>query len=91
MVSKLGILSLFIGFFVGVFSIISKFMKADNIWVDITLSSLSESAAERAVDAFSSEMVSDALYILFYELPLGGVFLGLGVLLLIISLFVKDH
>ena len=91
MVSKLGIFSLFLGLLVGVFSVISKFMKADNLWVDITLSSLSEGTAERIVDAFSSEMISNALYLLFYEVPLGGVLLGLGVLLLILALFIKEH
>jgi len=37
MVSKLGIYSLLAGLFMALFSGISTFMKADNIWVGLTL------------------------------------------------------
>lgn len=91
MFSRLGIFSILIGFFVGVFSMISKFMSADNIWVGITLSSLSEGLAETIVDAVSVDVLHNALYSLLYDIHLGGVLVGLGVIFLIIALFVKEH
>ncbi len=66
-------------------------MSADSIWADITLSSLSEKAAESAVDAFSSEGVQDIIYALFYEIHLGWLLCGVGIFSLIISLFAKEH
>ncbi|MCG8634943.1 MAG: hypothetical protein MI863_14005 [Desulfobacterales bacterium] len=91
MFSKLGILSLLIGFFVGVFSMISKFMNAENFWAGITLSSLSEDLSESLVDAISNVTLHNAVYTLLYEVPLGGVFIGLGVIFFIIALFVKEQ
>ncbi len=91
MFSKLGIFSILIGFFVGLFSMISKFMSADNIWVGITLSSLSEDLSETIVDGISNVTVHNALYTLLYEVPLGGVLLGLGVIFFMIALFMKEH
>ncbi len=91
MFSKLGIFSLLIGFFVGVFSMISKFMSADNIWAGITISSLFEDLSESIVDGVSNVTASNALYTLLYEVPLGGVFIGLGIIFFIIALFMKEH
>ncbi len=91
MFSKLGIFSLLIGFFVGVFSMISKFMNADNMWSGITLSSLSEDLSESIVEGVSNVTLHNALYTLVYEVPLGGVFIGLGVIFFIIALFMKEH
>lgn len=91
MFTKLGILSLLAGMFVGIFSVISGFMQADNIWVGITLSSLFEDTADSIVNAVSVEPIQNALYTLFYDLPLGGVIIGLGVIFLVISLFMKEN
>lgn len=91
MFTKLGILSLLAGAFVGIFSLISGFMQADNIWVGITLSTLTGDATERIVDAVSIEPVQNALSTLFYDLPLSGVMIGLGVIFLVVSLFFKEH
>jgi len=66
-------------------------MSADSIWADVTLSSLSENVAESAVDAFSSEVVQDIIYTLFYEIHLGWLLCGTGIVFLIISLFAKEH
>lgn len=91
MFSKLGIASMLAGAFVGIFSIISKFMQADNIWVDITLSSLTGDLSDTIVDAVSIEVIHDFLYALFYEFPLGAVILVFGLICFAISLFVKEH
>ncbi len=91
MFSKLGIFSFLIGGFVGLFSLISKFMSADNIWVGITLSTLLEDLSETIVDSISVVAIHNAVYTLLYEVPLGGVFLGLGVIFFIIALFMKEH
>ena len=79
MFTKFGILSILAGVFIGIFSTISGFMQADNIWVGLTLSKLNEDMAERIVDAVSVEFIQNALYTLFYDLPLAGVVVGLGV------------
>lgn len=91
MFSKLGIFSIGSGFLVWLFSMISRFMSADSAWADITLSSLSEKVAGSAVDAFSSEGVQDIVYALFYEIQLGWLLGGIGIVFLIISLFAKEH
>lgn len=91
MFSKLGIFSIGIGILVWLFSMISRFMAAKSIWVDITLSSFSEDIADSVVNYFSSEGVQDILYTLFYEVHLGVVIFGLGILFIIISLFAKEH
>ena len=91
MFTKLGILSILAGGFVGLFSVISGFMKADNIWVGITLSKVTGDLADSVLNAVSEGVFQDGLYTLFYQIPLGGVIIGLGVVFLLISLFTKEH
>ena len=91
MVSKLGIYSILIGGFVGVFSLISKFMNVDNYWVDLTLSTLVGDHSQAIVEAIPVEFIQNSMQALFYDLPLGVFFMGLGVLFFVISLFVKEH
>ena len=91
MFSKLGIAALLSAFTVGVLSMISKFTNSDNIWADITLSSLSEDVAESVVTALSVESVQNALDVLFYDVHLAAVLVGLGVLFFFIALFVKEQ
>jgi len=91
MFTKLGILSILAGGVVGVFTVISRFMQADNIWVDITLSSVTGNLAETLVDAVSVVFIQNSLYTLFYEIPLGGSLIGLGVIFFLISLFFKEQ
>jgi len=91
MFTKLGIISILIGGFVGIFSIISGFMQADNIWVGITLSSITGGLADSIIDSVSVQPVQDFLYALFYDFPLGGVIIALGILFFVASLFVKEH
>jgi len=91
MFSKLGIFSMLIGFFIWLFKVISQFMGKDSGFVNLTLSSISERVSESAVDTFSSEAVQDVVYTLFYEVHLGGIIFGSGIIFLIISLFMKEH
>ena len=91
MFSKIGIFSLIAGLVVGLFSILSTFMSTDNIFVGLTLSSLSEDLAEKIVDAVPVAFLNSALSTLFYDLPLAVVLVGAGVILLVISLFAKEH
>ncbi|MDD9305109.1 MAG: hypothetical protein HUK40_23340 [Desulfobacter sp.] len=66
-------------------------MSTDNIWVGLTLSSLSEDFAQSIVNLVSVQSVQNALDTLFYEIPLGGVLLGLGVFFFVIAIFIKEH
>ena len=92
MVSKLGIYSLLAGLFLGLFSGISTFMSADNIWVDLTISTLlGEDRTEGIVNMFSSVTIQNGLDAFLYDWPLFLIVLGLGCILLLISLFVKEH
>ena len=91
MFSKLGITSLLGGFAVAVMSMIAKFTNSDNIWSDITLAALSEDIAESIVTAIPIERAQNALEILFYDIHLGGVLVGLGILFFIAALFVQEH
>jgi len=91
MFTKLGILSILAGGFVGLFTVISGFMKADNIWVGITLSKVTGDLADTLVEGVSEGFLQNGLYTLFYQIPLSGVIIGLGVIFLLISLFSKEH
>ncbi len=91
MATKLGIYSILIGFFVGIFTGISKFMKSDNFWVDLTISKFTGDYSDRIVEFISVDFIQDGLYFIVYELPFFGAVLGLGVLLLIIGAVVKQH
>ncbi|MCP4720736.1 MAG: hypothetical protein GY860_14890 [Desulfobacteraceae bacterium] len=91
MATKLGIYSILIGLFVGIFTGISKFMKSDNFWVDLTISKFTKDYSDRIVEFISVDFIQDGLYFIVYELPFSGAVLGLGVLLLIIGAMVKQH
>lgn len=91
MFSKIGILAILGGGFVWVFSGISRFMQADNFWVDVTLSSVLGDFSDTIVDSVSIEIIHDFLFALFFEFHLGTVLIGFGLLFLLISLFVKNH
>ena len=91
MFTKLGIYSILAGFFIGVFTGISKFMKSDNLWVDLTISKFTGEYSDTIVESIPVEIIQDGLYYMIYELPFALAVLGLGVLLLIIGAIVKQH
>ena len=89
---RLGIYSLLAGFFVGIFSGISKFMETKNFWVDLTISKMiGEDNSETIIGLIDVAVVQDSLDFLIYELPFFCILLGIGLVFLIISLFVKSH
>ncbi len=92
MMTKLGIFSLLAGLFMGIFSTISSFMEVQNFWVDLTLSKIiGEGKSEAVITLIDSAFVQNSLDFLIYDLPFFCFLLGLGVVFLIISLFVKNH
>ena len=92
MFSKLGIYSLLGGLFMGLFSGISQFMNAKTIWVNLTLSKLlGEDKTEGIIESFSSESVQNTLDTILYDWPLFLIVVGLGLVFLVISMFVKEH
>ena len=92
MISKLGIYTLLAGLFLGLFAGISTFMSADNIWVGLTLSKIiGEDRAESMITFFDSVSIQNALDIFFYSIPAFVLVLSLAVILLVISLFVREH
>ena len=92
MVSKLGIYSLLVGFFLGIFAGISNFMDAKNFWVDLTISKIiGEETAESIITFTDIAFIQNTLDVLIYDLTFFLFVIGIGVVFLIISLFVKDH
>ncbi|MCG8565138.1 MAG: hypothetical protein MI747_08655 [Desulfobacterales bacterium] len=89
MFTKLGFLSLFAGGFMGVFTLISTFMEADNIWVDITLDSLLTGRANDFIDSFSNPMLQDKLNYVVHHAPLSIVVMCLGGIFIIVGMFRK--
>lgn len=90
--TRLGIYSLLAGFFVGLFTGISKFMEIKNFWVDLTISKMiGEDNSEAIIGVIDVVFVQNSLDFLIYELPFFCFLLGLGIIFLIISLFLKTH
>lgn len=91
MFTKLGIYSIIVGLFVVVFSGISNFMKADNFWVDLTISRFTGDYSDTIVEIIPVDFIQNGLYYLVYELPFAGAMVGLGVIFLLIGAVVKEH
>ncbi len=92
MIMRLGIYSLLAGFFLGLFSGISNFMATKNFWSDLTISKMiGEDNSEAVITLMDVIVIQDSLDFLIYELPFFCFLLGIGLILLIISLFVKSH
>lgn len=89
MFTRIGMLSLLAGFIVAVLGTISRFMKADNFWVDLTLSRVTGAYTDSIVELIPVEAVQDGLYTFMYDLPLFGVILGIGALFLLIGMIFK--
>jgi len=92
MFTKTGIISLFAGLVVAVFTGISKFMESQNFWVDLTISKLlGNKASESFINFTDVAVIQDSLYFLMVELPFSAFLIGLGVVLLVLSLFFKNY
>ncbi len=92
MVTKVGIGSVVGGFLLALFNGISGFMESQSFWVGLTISKLiGEDRSESIIFITEIEKLQIFLDYFINELPFYGVLIGFGVLLLIVSLFVKDH
>jgi hypothetical protein len=92
MIQRVGICTLLAGFFVGIFTGISSFMAAKNFWVDLTVSRLiGEDKSEAIITMLDVVAIQNTLDFLIYELPFFVFLIGTGVIILVISLFVKDY
>ena len=91
MFTKLVIYSILSGFFVGLFTGISNFMKSDNFWVDLTISKFTGEYSDAIVEFIPVGFIQDGLYSLIYELPFALAVLGLGVVFLLIGAVAKQH
>ncbi len=92
MTTKIGIFSLAAGLFMAIFAGISGLMAANNFWVDLTISKLiGEDTTESIITCTDIIVIQDTLDSFMYEWPVFGLLLGLGAVLLIIGLFLKNH
>lgn len=92
MFTKLGIGSLLVGFFLGVFSGISSFMANETMWSNLTISKvLGEERTESIITGTEIIALQDFLDMFMYEVPVFVIFLGLGVLFLVIGMFSQNH
>ena len=92
MLTKLGIVSLLAGFVLGVLSGISGFMEKQTVWADLTLSKLlGEDRAASVITVIDAAAFQNAMDMLIYEVPVFLLLIFLGMFLLLVALFVKNH
>ncbi len=92
MMVRVGICSLLAGFFIGVFSGVSSFMEEKNLWSDLTISKIiGEDTSESIIGFIDVMAIQDGLDVLIYEIPFSIVVFGFGVIVLLLSLFMKNH
>lgn len=92
MITKLGILTSLAGIFVALFSGISQFFETHTFWVDLTVSKIiGQEYSETIVLLTDIVAVQNVFDFIIYDLPFFCFLLGIGFILLIISLFVKTH
>ena len=92
MLTKLGIGTLLAGIFVGLFSGISQFMEAHTFWVDLTISKIiGQENSETIVLLTNYVSVQNFFDFIIYDLPFFLFLIGIGIILLIISLFEKTR
>ena len=91
MVTRLGLIALAAGLLTGLFGGISLFMGKQSIWVGMTISTLiGQEQSESIILYFSSLTIQNLLDQLFYDVPAFALLMALGVILLIVSMFVKS-
>ncbi|MEN8211477.1 MAG: hypothetical protein ABFR31_07140 [Thermodesulfobacteriota bacterium] len=92
MITKLGIFTLSAGLLVGLFSGISQFMASRTLWVDLTISKIiGQENSETIVLLTDIEAVQNFFDYIIYDLLFFCFLIGIGIILLIISLFMKTH
>ncbi len=92
MITKLGIFTLLAGISAALFTGISQFLEASTFWVDLTISKIiGQKNSETVVLLTDIAAVQNVFDFIIYDLPFFCFLLGIGFILLIISLFVKTH
>lgn len=92
MITKLGILTSLAGICVGLFSGISQFFETPTFWVGLTISKIiGEENSETIILLTDIAAVQNIFDFIIYDLPFFCFLLGIGFILLIISLFEKTH
>ncbi len=90
MITKLGIFTLLIGIVVALFSSISRFFETHTFWVDLTISKIiGQENSETVVLLTDIAVVQNVCDFIIYDLPFFFFLLGIGFILLTISLFKK--
>ncbi|MDA3916505.1 MAG: hypothetical protein PF690_06000 [Deltaproteobacteria bacterium] len=92
MITKLGIITLLAGICVALFSGISQFLETNTFFVDLTTSKIiGEENSETIVLLTDIAVVQNISDVIIYDLPFFCILLGIGFILLIISLFEKTR
>jgi len=92
MITRLGIGALLAGIFVGLFSGVSQFMEAHTFWVDLTISKIiGQENSETIVLLTNYVSVQNFFDYIIYDLPFFIFVIGIGIILLIISMFEKTR
>ncbi len=90
MVTKIGILTLLTGTCLALFSGISQFFETPTFWEDLTISwIIGQENSETVVLLTDIVVVQNVCDFIIYDLPFFGFLLGVGIILLTISLFKK--
>ena len=90
MITKLGLFTLLAGFCVALFSGISQFLETSTFFVDLTVSKIiGQEYSETIVLLTDIVAVQNVCDFIIYDLPFFGFLLGIGFILLAISLFKK--
>jgi len=92
MITKLGIFTLLVGICVALFSGISLFLETSTFWVDLTISKIiGQENSETVVLLTDIAVVQNFFDFIIYDLPFFLFLIGIGIILLIISLFEKTR
>jgi hypothetical protein len=92
MITKIGLFTVLAGICVALFSGISQFFEAHTFWVELTVSNIiGQENSETVVLLTDIAAVQNVCDFIIYDLPFFSFLLGIGFILLIISLFVKTH
>ncbi len=90
MTTQIGIFAILAGLFLGIFNGISQIMGVQNFWTDLTLSKLcGTEKTESVITLFDSVFIQDSLDSLFYNVPVFGLLIFIGIVSLVISFFTK--
>ena len=89
MITKIGLFTVLAGICVALFSGISQFFETHTFWVELTVSNIiGQENSETVVLLTDIAAVQNVCDFIIYDLPFFGFLLGVGFILLLISLFI---